>query len=76
MARILERSTIEEKLKQINWEYVSPEFVIIHEDYRFIFKNPQGNEIEFSFTEVWNWLYDINYIGCGHDCQTCLTPIC
>jgi len=76
MARILERSDIEKNLKLIGWTYVSPDYFLIHEEHDFVFLNPKGDEIKFSFTEVFNWLYNEDYIGCGHDCDKCLTPIC
>lgn len=81
MARILERSLIEErlnelKLKGLNWEYISPEYLLIHEEHNFVFKNPLGKEITFGFNEIFHWLYVEDYIGCGHNCELCLTPIC
>lgn len=76
MARILERSDVENNLKLINWTYVSPEYLIIHEESEFVFINPKGDEVIFSFAEIFSWIYDENYVGCGHDCDKCLTVIC
>lgn len=76
MARILEREIIESKLKSIGWEYVSPNLSIINDGELFTFINNIGNEVVFSFDIIYSWLYDEDYIGCGHVCEVCLTPIC
>ena len=76
MARILERSEIEKQLKSINWKYVSPEYPLIHEEHNFVFLNPKGDKVKFRFSEIYQWIYDEDYVGCGYDCDRCLTPIC
>jgi hypothetical protein len=76
MARVLERSVVEKNIKKIKWEYVSPDFPLIHEEHDFVFLNREGEKQEFSFTEVFEWLYDEDYVGCSGDCDRCLTPIC
>jgi len=76
MARILERSEIEKQLKSINWKYVSPEYPLIHEEHNFVFLNPKGDKVKFRFSEIYQWIYDEDYVGCGFDCDRCLTPIC
>ena len=45
MARILDRSDINKQLKLINWTYISPNYLLIHEHHDFVFLNPKGDEI-------------------------------
>ena len=76
MIIFLLKSTIESQLIRINWSYVSPNIGLIERENEFVFRNPNGNEVKFGFDEICHWLYDEDYIGCGHDCEKCLTPIC
>jgi len=76
MARIFEQSFLKEELAKVGMELLEPEYLIIHEEYDIICKNRFGNIITFTFTEVWESIYNENAIGCCGDCERCLTPIC
>jgi len=41
-----------------------------------VFINHKGDEVKFRFNEIYQWFYDEDYVGCGFDCDRCLTPIC
>lgn len=76
MARVFERSILKSELTKVKMELLEPEFAIIHQEHDIVCKNRYGNIVKFSFEEVWNAIYNEESIGCWHDCEKCLTPIC
>jgi len=67
---------LKNNLNQLIGNTFLPDYFIIHEEHDFVFLNPKGNEVIFDFDEIFDWIYNDNYIGCGTDCDRCLTPIC
>jgi len=77
MTRAIDAAKLDEKLRQIKSELIS-QHVIIIEGMDIMIRNKYGMIIEFDFTEVYEWLHDINDYSayCGGDCKRCLSRMC
>lgn len=77
MTRIIDADKLDEKLRLMKSELFM-EHPIIIEGMDIIIRNKYNKLITFDFTEVYEWLHDINGYSeyCSGDCQRCLSRTC